>query len=117
MNATLEKPAILELTPENFAKEVLQSDKLMLVDFWGENCSFCRPMAVLIEDLAAEFSGRVRFGKFKVGEHNQFVSQYPIMALPTVLYFKNGEVVDQVVGLAPKKKLVAKITEHLPGGV
>lgn len=102
------------LTDANFEEEVLQSDKPVLVDFWAEWCGPCRAIAPTIEELAADFEGRAKVGKLDVDDNQQTAMQYNVRSIPTLLFIKDGEVVDQLVGGAPKSKLTEKL-EALAG--
>jgi thioredoxin 1 len=92
----------LELTDETFESEVLKSDQPVLVDFWAEWCGPCRMLAPTIEQVAGSFAGRAKVGKIDTDSHRLAASRYGISALPTVLIFKGGQVVDKLVGLRPK---------------
>ena len=101
--------SVLELTDANFQSEVLSSDKPVLVDFWAEWCGPCRMLAPTIEALAKEFDGKVKVGKLDT-DHNQNVPvQYGIQAIPTVILFNKGQVVQKFVGLRNKKDFIAEL--------
>ncbi len=97
----------MEFTSKNFAKEVLQSDLPVLVDFWAIWCMPCKMLAPVIEELAEEANGRYKVGKINVDDEPSLAAQYGIMNIPTVLVFKNGQVADKSVGAVPKKQLEA----------
>ena len=102
------------LTDANFASEVLESDQPVLVDFWATWCGPCSIIAPIIVELADEFEGKAKIGKLDVDHNPQTAMQYGVRSIPTLLFFKDGQVVDQLVGTAPKKVLAAKL-EALAG--
>jgi len=91
----------------NFEAEVLKADRPVMVDFWATWCGPCRKIAPLVEELAAEYDGRVYVGKFDVDQITEVVTEYRVQSIPTLLFFKNGQVVERVVGLVAKSKLTA----------
>lgn len=101
----------LTFTDSNFSDEVLDSDQLVLVDFWAEWCGPCRAIAPTIEELADEFEGRAKIGKVDVDENPQTAMQYNVRSIPTLLFFKDGDVVEQMVGAASKKALAQKLEQ------
>ena len=98
----------LEVTDANF-EELVNSGKPMVVDFWAEWCGPCRMVVPIIDELATEYEGKVTIGKMDVDNNNDVVAQFGIRNIPTILFFKNGEVVDKQVGAAPKTSLAEKI--------
>ncbi|MDR1879978.1 MAG: thioredoxin [Tannerellaceae bacterium] len=98
----------LEVTDTNF-RELVHSGKPMVLDFWAEWCGPCRMIGPVIDELAEEYDGRVTIGKMNVDNNNAVVSQFGIRNIPTVLFFKDGEVVDKQVGAAQKSSFIAKI--------
>jgi thioredoxin 1 len=97
------------LTDANFQDEVINSDVPVLVDFWAVWCGPCRAIAPTIEELASEYQGKALVGKLDVDNNPNIASKYGVRSIPTLLFFKNGEVVDQLVGVAPKKMLADKL--------
>jgi thioredoxin 1 len=93
------------LQDATFDKEVLKSDVPVLVDFWAVWCGPCKAIAPAVEQLAAEYKGKVKVAKMDVDEHQQVPQQYGIRSIPTLLVFKGGRVVDTIVGAVPKAKL------------
>ena len=96
---------IVTLTEGNFAEEVLKSTTPVLVDFWAEWCGPCKMIAPVLDELAAEYDGKVKIGKVNIDEHQQIAINYGINSIPTLLFFKNGQVADQVVGMRSKRDL------------
>ena len=103
----------LEFTDSNFKSEVLESDKLTVVDFWAEWCGPCRAIGPIIEELGKEYEGRVNVGKVNVDHNSEVSINYGITSIPAILFFKNGQVVDKLVGAQPKGNFVKKIEQHL----
>ena len=102
----------LELTDTNFQQEVINSDKLSVVDFWAEWCGPCRAIGPVIEDLSKEYDGKVKVGKVNVDNNPQVSLNYGITSIPAILFIKNGEVVDKLIGAQPKSNFVKKIEAH-----
>ncbi len=103
----------LEITDATFEEVVLKSDKPVLVDFWAAWCGPCRMVGPIIEQLAAEYEGKAVVGKVDVDANQEFAGKYGVRNIPTVLVFKNGEVVEKQVGVAPKATYAQKIDAHL----
>ncbi len=102
-------PLIVTLTQDNFGQQVLQSSSPVLVDFWAEWCGPCKMIAPILDEIAKENAGTVKVAKVNV-DHNQSLSfRYNIRAIPTLLFFKDGQVRDQVTGMASKKDLLNRI--------
>ncbi|MGK9368104.1 thioredoxin [Melioribacter sp. Ez-97] len=100
-------------TDGNFEAEALKSDIPVIVDFWAAWCGPCRMIAPIIEELAEEYDGKVKVGKLDVDENQQTAIKYGVRSIPTVLFFKNGEVVDTVIGAVPKSVFVEKLEKLL----
>lgn len=97
--------AVLELNDSNFDEEVLKSDQPVLVDFWAEWCMPCRMLAPLIDEIAADYQGKVKVGKVDVDANSDISVKYELSAIPTVLLFKNGEIIDKFIGMPPKEQM------------
>jgi thioredoxin 1 len=104
---------ILTLTDQNWAQEVLGSKEPVLVDFWAEWCAPCKAMVPDLEAVAGQYAGRVRIGKLNVEENDQVAYQYGITAMPTLLVFKGGKVVEQRVGKMGRDQLAKLLDSHL----
>ena len=103
----------ISVNKNNFNQEVLNSDKPVLMDFWAPWCGPCRMVGPIIDELATEYEGRVTIGKMDVDNNNDVVAQFGIRNIPTVLFFKDGKMVDKVVGATAKDKFVEKIEAML----
>lgn len=103
---------IIVLNQSNFEKEVLQSPCPVLVDFWAEWCGPCKMLAPLLDELAVEFEGRAKIGKVNIDESQELANQHGIRAIPTLLIFKGGQAVDQIVGLRSKRDLKATLDRY-----
>lgn len=104
---------VMVFTESNWQAEVLNSDKPVVVDFWAPWCGPCRIIAPIIEELAMELGDRVKFGKLNTDENPNIAMRYGIRAIPTIMLFKNGDVVDTRIGVQPKEALKQMINSHL----
>jgi thioredoxin 1 len=104
---------VAEVTDQNFESEVLQSDVPVVVDFWAEWCAPCRAIAPIIGDLAAEYGDRVKIVKMNVDDSPQTPGRYGVRAIPTVLAFQGGQVVEQMQGVRPRKAFEELVTKLL----
>src|SRR6185369_12319216 len=101
--------AEIQLTDATFDKEVLESTQPVLVDFWAPWCGPCRMLAPIVEEVSKEYEGKVVVGKLNTDDNPSTASRYNISAIPTMLFFKNGQVVDQLVGVHNKRDIKSKI--------
>jgi thioredoxin 1 len=104
---------LLHVNDKNFAEEVLNADLPVLVDFWATWCGPCRSISPIIEELAKEFTGRVKVTKLNVDESPATPSQYGVRGIPTLILFKGGKILDQIIGAVPKARLIAMIEKAL----
>lgn len=103
----------LEFTDANFQSRVLDSKKLSVIDFWAEWCGPCRAISPIIEDLSKQYAGRVNVGKVDYELNPEVSIKYGITSLPAILFIKEGQVVDRLIGAQPKGNFVKKIEKHL----
>ena len=103
----------LEITDSSFKELVLDSDKPVLVDFWAVWCGPCQMLAPVFDELSQDFEGKAVVGKVDVDNNQEVSVQYGIRNIPTLLIFKNGEVVDKIVGVNPKSVIAEKLSAHL----
>lgn len=104
---------IVQLSDESFDADVINADQPVLVDFWAEWCGPCKMIAPILDDIAEEFAGKVTVGKLNVDHNNETPPKYGIRGIPTLLLFKNGEVVGTKVGAMSKVQLSEFISEHV----
>ena len=105
--------AVLTLTDANFDRDVLQSDVPVLVDFWATWCAPCKAIMPLIDAVAADYAGKIKVGKVNVDDNPATPGKYGVRGIPTLILFKGGKVVDQVVGAVPRSQLDALIAKAL----
>ncbi|MGB3138512.1 MAG: thioredoxin [Nodosilinea sp.] len=106
----------LTLTADNFEAEVMQSDMPVLVDFWAAWCGPCKIMNPIIEEMAETFAGRAKVAKLNVDEEDALALQYHVMAIPSLIFFKNGERVDTIEGVVAKEDLAARLDKLIGAG-
>lgn len=104
---------IVVLTKANFEQEVLKSDKLTLVDFWAQWCGPCRAVGPIMDELSAEFDGKVKISKVNVDEEGELAAKYRIMSIPTVMLFKNGEIVEKIIGAKSKSEFISTLEKNI----
>ena len=105
--------AELNFTNSNFKEEVLQSKEPVLVDFWATWCGPCRMMGPVVEEFANDYAGKVKVGKVNVDEEPELAQEYGIMSIPTIIIFKEGKIVNQVVGARTKSDLEAILQDFI----
>lgn len=103
----------VELTDANFEELAVQSDKPVMVDFWAEWCGPCRMVGPHVEELSKEYDGKAVVGKVNVDLHGGIAAQFGVRNIPTIVFLKNGELVDKVVGAVPKDQLAEKLDTHI----
>ncbi len=104
---------VLEINTENFESEVLRKEGVTVVDFFANWCGPCRKLAPILEEVEGELAEKVRFAKINTDENLESAKQYQVSGLPTLLVFKNGEVIERMVGLMPKSSIITNIEKHL----
>ncbi len=104
---------IIEITTDNFEDEVIKSDMPVLVDFWAVWCGPCKMVSPLIDELAGDFSGKAKVGKINVDEQMALAEKFKVMTIPTVMVFKNGEVVEKAVGARSKSDYTQMLENNL----
>ncbi len=104
---------VTSTTLDLWDKDVLQSPDLVMVDFWAAWCSPCKMISPIVEELAKEYEGKVKFFKVNTDENPDLASRYKIRGIPTLMFFKNGQMVDQIVGVVAKTHLKAKLNSLL----
>jgi thioredoxin 1 len=105
--------AVTSVTVDTFEKVVIQSPDLIMVDFWATWCGPCKIVAPVVEELAQEYAGKVNFAKVNTDENPDIASRFNIRGIPTLIFFKDGKVLDQIVGAVPKAQLKSKIDSFL----
>lgn len=104
---------VVVLTKDNFDQEVIKSDKPVLIDFWATWCGPCRAVAPIMDELAAEFDGKAKICKLNVDDEGEIAQKFRIMSIPTVMLYKNGEMVDKVIGARSKDEFAKLIEKSL----
>jgi len=104
---------VIELNDQNFDSDVLKAGTPVLVDFWALWCGPCKAIAPIVEEIANDYSGKVKVGKMDVDRNNQVAMRYGIRSIPTLLVFNNGEVVDQVIGNVGKESIESMLNKAL----
>jgi thioredoxin 1 len=104
---------IVEVTDANFDQDVLKSDKPVLVDFWATWCGPCRAIAPIVEELAKDYQGKIKIGKMDVDSNSATPMRYKVTGIPTLLVFKGGQVVEQLVGYKPKEAIAQALDKHV----
>jgi len=97
------------ITDDNFETEVIKSENPVVIDFWAAWCGPCRIIAPIVEELANEYNGKVKFGKLDVDDNQQTAIKYGVRSIPTILIFKGGQVEDTIIGAVPKGQIVQKL--------
>jgi thioredoxin 1 len=103
----------IEITETNFKQEVLDSPIPVLIDFWATWCMPCQMIAPVIETISQEYTGKLKVGKIDVDKQGELAAKYTVMSIPALLFFKNGQVVDSVIGAVPKEYIVDRIKKIL----
>jgi len=104
---------VLHVTDQDFDEQVIKGKGLILVDFWAEWCGPCRMVAPILEELAVEYEGQITVTKLNVDENRETAARFGIRSIPTILLFKDGSQVEQIIGALPKSTIKAKVQQHL----
>ncbi|MBI5417843.1 thioredoxin [Candidatus Poribacteria bacterium] len=104
---------LLEITDGNFEQEVLKSPIIVLLDFWAPWCGPCRMIAPIVEEISNEYKGQVKVGKMNVDENGSVPTRYRIRSIPTIMLFKNGQMVKEIIGAVPKAQIINFIKENM----
>ncbi len=104
---------IVELSDSTFEGEVLKSESPVLVDFWAPWCGPCRILAPVVEEIANSYTGRIKVGKLNVDDNQETTMQYSIRSIPTLILFKNGKALDQIIGAVPKSEIEKMVKKAL----
>jgi thioredoxin 1 len=99
----------IEITDANFEEEVIRSDRPVLIDFWAPWCGPCKMVAPIVEEISHDYDGKLKVGKVNTDDNQQISAKYGIMSIPTLMIFKDGEVVERIIGAQPKDALTPKI--------
>jgi thioredoxin 1 len=105
----------IEFTDANFESEVIKSEKPVLVDFWAPWCGPCKMIAPIVAEISGEYDGRLKVGKVNTDDNQKIATDFGVMSIPTLMIFKNGEVVERIIGAQPKAALTTKIDQVLAG--
>jgi thioredoxin 1 len=113
MDAMADSQNVVTVTDENFEQQIVNAPGLAMVDFWATWCGPCRMIAPIVQQLADEYAGQVTVGKMDVDANQQVAATFGIRSIPTILFFKDGKMVEQVVGAVPRPALESKIKQLL----
>ncbi len=103
----------VEITDANFQQEVIKSETPVLIDFWAAWCGPCKMIGPIVEEIANEYKGKLKVGKVDVDNNPEISMQFGIRSIPTLMVFKGGKVVEQIIGAVPKKNLMEKVLPHV----
>jgi thioredoxin 1 len=101
----------MTITQDNFKTEILESKEPAIVDFWASWCGPCRMIGPVVDELSTTYAGKVKIGKLNVDEQGEVARKYDVMSIPSLLFFKDGKLVDSIVGAVPKEQIVERIEE------